>query len=226
MNILDSIDRIVELAKQLSEEHYPLLFRTLERNGIRPPMPPQEAYAKAMNAGGSDMLRAIASADSDAANNYAMFVDESPHEVTRKGASAHPLAAMFYALHVDKGYHEDTATGAAQDPETAVQYHKQICKPFDKTCAIIRRGACADPRQAYLYALSASACEETRAAACRDPRWAAYYARFVDQKLLPEVIDVLVYAPHLWEFLEIGLPGAKARLEEERAQRSYREGLQ
>lgn len=112
---------IKESVKEVMKEHenFKMDFKT-----------PDEAFEWAVENGeASDVSRFAASEEPALALDFALEIDEAPHEDTRKGASKDAYHALQYALHVDKKAHPVTYAGVKEDSKFAKIYAKELGLP-------------------------------------------------------------------------------------------------
>lgn len=178
-----SVDRVVALITQMSEEEQALLWKALHRHGIDANKrmwlsSPEGSVSYARLTGGSPALKAAACKSPRWAYEYARYVG-GPCNETRAAACLDSGYAVTYALRVDKCPRDDTRAASLADPQDAYDYAKSVDKmPRDDTRgAAAKKGSCA-----FWYALSIDhgPSEVTRKGACLDPVYAAEYAIHVD----------------------------------------------
>lgn len=149
-----SIERVGALLMEMTEDEVDQLCAWLDRRGYSLldkiwDGTSEAAVIRGELHGGTDRLRRIASESPKWAYEYAIYVDQSPHDVTRKGACASPGVAYQYARDVDKGPREETRAAACGNANDAYMYAWHVDKaPRDDT----RAAASRDAYRAYSYA--------------------------------------------------------------------------
>lgn len=150
-----SMERVEALLIQMTREEREVLWQRMKRKGVDVGEEvweggPEEAYYRARERGGTDVLRAVACQSPFTAYSYAVCVDKGPHDETRAAACGDGWYAYEYAKGVDKCGRDDTRAAASCIPEAAYMYAGYVDQcPHEVT----RMGACGVPEWAYEYAL-------------------------------------------------------------------------